>query len=177
MHHVRSGASNAANGGEDSAAPASSADGSGTPTEAVLVDTQSSAHLPVRELVDPAQFDDEVPESAFIANESDVDAACPEYRELKARFAGGASAQASLSGGVSQDVTMRALMEIMDGKLEGRNRLATLAAAINRAPWMDLMHESDMNAEQRDLLAASNARLLAYNEEKAKQRNLLMTEL
>ena len=128
-------------------------------------------------ITDAQLADEEVPESLFSASEVDLEAVCPGYTALRAQQTAGVPSAKSATTGVADDVTHRALMEIMDGKEKGRNRLDVLAAALAKAPWMDAIAEEHMSAEQRGALAAYGVRLAAFNEEKAKQRNLLMTEM
>jgi len=75
------------------------------------------------------------------------------------------------------DAPERALMDMMGGTLEGKDELTALAESLVREPWMDEVPEADFTPEQKSAYAAYKVRLQAFEDEKAKARNALNSEM
>jgi hypothetical protein len=75
------------------------------------------------------------------------------------------------------DAPERALIDMMGGTLEGKNELDALADSLVREPWMDTVPLDQMTPEQKTALAAYNKLAAALEDERAKARNTLQTEL
>jgi WD40 repeat protein len=93
------------------------------------------------------------------------------------RRADEADARRRAAAANKDDAPERALQEMMGGTLEGKDELALLAESLIREPWMDEVPEADYSPEQKATMAAYKQRLALFEDEKAKARNALNTEM